>query len=199
MGPGPHWSLSIWDQVLTEVWIHGTKYSLKSNYIEPGPHWSLNIWNQVLAEVWIYGTRSSLKFEYMEPGPRWSLNIWDQVLTEVWIYGTRSSLKSEYMGPCPHWSWHHGELTGQLGKCVQYEVNDFCLFRPGFRAPDISYSSRIVQVVHVLATSRLVGRSNKILTMPTPVQKATPVGGTVQIKQLIVVPDRVLCTRDFVL
>ena len=33
----------------------------------------------------------------------------------------------------------------------------------------------------------------------TPVQKATPVGGTVQIKQLIVVPDRVLCTRCFVL
>ena len=33
----------------------------------------------------------------------------------------------------------------------------------------------------------------------TRVQKATPVGGTVQIKQLIVVPDRVLCTRDFVL
>ena len=33
----------------------------------------------------------------------------------------------------------------------------------------------------------------------TPVQKATPVGGTVQIKQLIVVPDRVLCTRYFVL
>ena len=33
----------------------------------------------------------------------------------------------------------------------------------------------------------------------TPVQPATPVGGTVQIKQLIVVPDRVLCTRYFVL
>ena len=33
----------------------------------------------------------------------------------------------------------------------------------------------------------------------TSVQKATPVGGTVQIKQLIVVPDRVLCTRYFVL
>ena len=33
----------------------------------------------------------------------------------------------------------------------------------------------------------------------TRVQKATPVGGTVQIKQLIVVPDRVLSTRDFVL
>ena len=33
----------------------------------------------------------------------------------------------------------------------------------------------------------------------TPVQKATPVGGTVQIKQLIVVPDRVLCTRYLVL
>ena len=33
----------------------------------------------------------------------------------------------------------------------------------------------------------------------TPVQKATPVGGTVQIKQLIVVLDRVLCTRYFVL
>ena len=33
----------------------------------------------------------------------------------------------------------------------------------------------------------------------TRVQKATPVGGTVQIKQLIVVPDQVLCTRDFVL
>ena len=34
---------------------------------------------------------------------------------------------------------------------------------------------------------------------PTPVQPATPVGGTVQIKQLIVVRDRVLCTRYFVL
>ena len=33
----------------------------------------------------------------------------------------------------------------------------------------------------------------------TPVQPATPVDGTVQIKQLIVVPDRVLCTRYFVL
>ena len=33
----------------------------------------------------------------------------------------------------------------------------------------------------------------------TLVQKATPVGGTVQIKQLIVVPDPVLCTRYFVL
>ena len=33
----------------------------------------------------------------------------------------------------------------------------------------------------------------------TPEQPATPVGGTVQIKQLIVVPDRVLCTRYFVL
>ena len=32
-----------------------------------------------------------------------------------------------------------------------------------------------------------------------PVQPVTPVGGTVQIKQLIVVPDRVLCTRYFVL
>ena len=36
-------------------------------------------------------------------------------------------------------------------------------------------------------------------TQATPVQKATPVGGTVQIKQLIVVPDRVLCTKYFVL
>ena len=33
----------------------------------------------------------------------------------------------------------------------------------------------------------------------TPVQPVTPVGGTVQIKQLIVVQDRVLCTRYFVL
>ena len=33
----------------------------------------------------------------------------------------------------------------------------------------------------------------------TPVQPAIPVGGTVQIKQLIFVPDRVLCTRYFVL
>ena len=33
----------------------------------------------------------------------------------------------------------------------------------------------------------------------TPVQPATPVGIIVQIKQLIVVPDRVLCTRYFVL
>ena len=32
-----------------------------------------------------------------------------------------------------------------------------------------------------------------------PVQPVTPVGDTVQIKQLIVVPDRVLCTRYFVL
>ena len=31
----------------------------------------------------------------------------------------------------------------------------------------------------------------------TPVQPVTQVGGTVQIKQLIVVPDRVLCTSYF--
>ena len=41
--------------------------------------------------------------------------------------------------------------------------------------------------------------SSAVIEQTTLVQPVTPVGGTVQIKQLIVVPDRVLCTRYFVL
>ena len=44
-----------------------------------------------------------------------------------------------------HTVTHHGELTGQLGKFVQYEINDLCLCRPGFYVPDISDSSRTGQ------------------------------------------------------
>ena len=32
----------------------------------------------------------------------------------------------------------------QLGKFVQYEINDLCLYRPRFYVPDISVSSRTV-------------------------------------------------------
>ena len=35
----------------------------------------------------------------------------------------------------------HGELTRQLGKLVQYEINDLCLCRPGFCVPGFSDSS----------------------------------------------------------
>ena len=62
---------------------------------------------------------------------------------------------------------------GTVGKFVQYEIYDFCLCRPGFYVPDISDSSRtvltFVQVVHAPATNRLVGRSNKILTLTTSI------------------------------
>ena len=37
----------------------------------------------------------------------------------------------------------HGDLTGKLGKFLQYEVNSFCLCRPGFRVPDISQDDKI--------------------------------------------------------
>ena len=53
---------------------------------------------------------------------------------------------------------NRGELAGQLGQFVQYEINDLCLCRLGFYIPDISDSSRtnkFVQNVHVPATSRL--------------------------------------------
>ena len=37
----------------------------------------------------------------------------------------------------------HDNLTGKLGKFVQYEIKDFCLCRPGFYVPDISDYSLI--------------------------------------------------------
>ena len=70
---------------------------------------------------------------------------------------------------CKGQTAEHGDLSGKLGKFVQYEINDFCLCRPGFNVPDISDSSRIVhkfvQVIHVPATGRLVGRSNRKRTI----------------------------------
>ena len=55
----------------------------------------------------------------------------------------------------------HGDPIGKLGKFVQYEINNFCLCRPGFHVTEISDSSPtvqiFVQVVHVPATGRLVG------------------------------------------
>ena len=65
----------------------------------------------------------------------------------------------------------HSDLTGQLGKFMQYEINYVCLCRPGFHVPDISDFSRTVQlcvqVVRIPAMGRLVGRSNRIHTVPT--------------------------------
>ena len=66
----------------------------------------------------------------------------------------------------------HAELTGQVGKSVQYEIYDWCVCRPGFYSPDISDSSRTVhkfQVVHIPATCILMGRSNEIFTLPTSI------------------------------
>ena len=67
----------------------------------------------------------------------------------------------------------HRDLTGKLEKFVQYKINYFCLCRPGFHVPDISDSSRtvyiFVQVLHLPATGKLVGRSNRIHNVPTSI------------------------------
>ena len=62
----------------------------------------------------------------------------------------------------------HGDLTGELGMFVQYEIYALRLCRPGFHVPDISDSSRIVHifVVRVPATGKLVELSNFIETVP---------------------------------
>ena len=62
---------------------------------------------------------------------------------------------------------YHGELTGQLGKLVRYDINEFCLCRSGFHVPNISDSGtktvlNFVKVVHVPATCRPVGRPNNL-------------------------------------
>ena len=61
---------------------------------------------------------------------------------------------------------YHGDLTWKL----RNKINNFCLCGPRLHLPDISDSSLtvhlFVQVVHILVTDRLVGRSNKILTVP---------------------------------
>ena len=48
----------------------------------------------------------------------------------------------------------HGDLTRKLGKFVQYEINDFWLYRPGFHVPDISDSSRTVHIFDQVVTYR---------------------------------------------
>ena len=52
----------------------------------------------------------------------------------------------------------HGELTGQQGNFLQYEINDLCLCQPGFHVPDISDSTRtvnkFVQVVQCTRTGK---------------------------------------------
>ena len=51
--------------------------------------------------------------------------------------------------------FRHGDLTGKLGKCIQYEINDLGLCGRGFHVPDIFVSSHTVhnyvKVVHAPA------------------------------------------------
>ena len=63
--------------------------------------------------------------------------------------------------------------------------------------PEIEVESMLIQQGIEDCLTAVIFRTT--LDTTTPVQPATPVGGTVQIKQLIVVPDRVLCTRYFIL
>ena len=63
--------------------------------------------------------------------------------------------------------WSARSTNRQQGKFVQYEINDLCLYRPGFHVIDIPDSSRTVhkfgKVVHVPSTSWLDRRSRNHL------------------------------------
>ena len=49
-----------------------------------------------------------------------------------------------YLGHSNKKYTEQGELTGQLGKFVQCEINALRLWQPDFYAPDISDSTRTV-------------------------------------------------------
>ena len=76
--------------------------------------------------------------------------------------------------------------------CENINVNNYKHFQQPFRFKLSSYSD----------LKRVENHSQNAISdnvLDTPVQPVTPVCATIQIKQLIVVPDRVLCTRYFVL
>ena len=78
------------------------------------------------------------------PSISWSCDVFDNIIhhfhTALKGFSPKYASRRNFAYCLKNVQKTHFELTGQLGKFVQYEINDFCMCLPGFHVPVISDS-----------------------------------------------------------